>query len=1586
MANASRVRADIDYQYFRDFAENKGQFTVGASNIPIFNKNNEKIGVMMQGIPMPDLNIANKNGGFASLIDNAFVSSVQHNRGYGSVQFGDQDNKPDSHTFDYLLTSRNEMTSGENGYLKKPRAYETDYHVPRLHKLVTEVAPISVTDAFIENNDKENYNTYGINGSGRFLSYVRVGSGDQSVYDLVENKITNITDAYNFLTGGGILGVHSVQGHTLWSKGNKLPDNTWVQDSRSLFGTDYGVMPTWGDAGDSGSPLLGYDSKLKKWVAIGVLIGGTQPPNAPYITVFNIHYPGYIKLVKDKFTAGIVQNNTNTEWEWAVDDNDKSTSHIHSEQASLKVNLYNESLSANDSHQSRPSIDYGQDVIFNGDTDGKLILNQDINQGAGALYFNTNFTVAPKEDQTWLGGGISIAEGKYVVWKVKNPENDRLSKIGAGMLYVNGKGKNLGDISIGDGTVIFNQREDENGLKQAFNKVGITSGRPILTLNSEDQINPDNLYFGFRGGRLDLNGNSLTMQYIRHSDSGAQIVNHNTNIGATLTLTGTEPFTADQIQWGQHGEKGKDLYEYKNQWAAGRTDYFVLVGDEPWRYYPTNQDSSKNWKFISSDKATAMQFIVDSKNTSTEFRYKTFEGTLGETDFNKGSNGALDVIYRPKIANSTLLLNGTINLNGNLEIEEGNVIISGRPVPHARDINNKEVILDNEWINTSHTASAMIVKNSATLTIGRNVSEVNTIFSVTDKAVLNLGYRTGQDVCYRSNYSGNTQCDKPNYSQEVLNTIPQTLVKGHIILDNESTANLSNVIFQGRAIAKAGTHINLFSNSLWELTQNSQVGYLTLEDNAHIVLKSRRNGYTNLIVQNDLNGQGVLDFNTNIGSSLGNKLIVNGALRGSLTLLVKDQAKTLSTTDSLTLIQFNPNEENNFTFILQNSENGEPYVDAGAWRYKAKKNLDAIVLTNPYVNPDAPENIKERIKEKAAELQAKQAEQERLAKEQAEQERLAKEQAEQERLAKEQAEQERLAQERAEQERLAKERAEQERLAKERAEQERLAKERAEQERLAKERAEQERLAKERAEQERLAKERAEQERLAKERAEQERLAKERAEQERLAKERAEQERLAKERAEQERLAQERAEQERLAQERAEQERLAKERAEQERLAKERAEQERLAKERAEQERLAKERAEQERLAKERAEQERLAKERAEQERLAQERAEQERLAKERAEQERLAQERAEQERLAKERAEQERLAQERAEQERLAQERAEQERLAQERAEQERLAQERAEQERLAQERAEQERLAKKQAANISSTANMMLSEFAAEVNINLQFARLLNQQLATKNNKTTIWTNFAQQKTRHFSDNYRAYQQNLNINEIGIQSLINDKGQSVGAIFSNAYATNYLSDNATSTTKVNQVTLYLKQQLTPKSFVTMDISYGRSHNELKLKKQNEHFHRQMYSIGLGFGQSFSLFGIELQTLLGMRNYHYNNVSYQFNGININTKDLNLLNYYSELTIAKMWRVEDIEFKPLISLHYDNFAQRELNDKMNIDNISLKQDFGESVYYETGIDINFYQKWQISSRLGVGKGNNSRKAKNAEIKLSYLF
>ncbi len=98
-------------------------------------------------------------------------------------------------------------------------------------------------------------------------------------------------------------------------------------------------------------------------------------------------------------------------------------------------------------------------------------MKTDIDQGAGALYFNANTTVRPENDQTWLGAGIVVAKDKQVNWQVKNPQGDRLSKLGEGTLHINGKGENLGDISVGQGTVILNQQAGENGKNLHLTKL-----------------------------------------------------------------------------------------------------------------------------------------------------------------------------------------------------------------------------------------------------------------------------------------------------------------------------------------------------------------------------------------------------------------------------------------------------------------------------------------------------------------------------------------------------------------------------------------------------------------------------------------------------------------------------------------------------------------------------------------------------------------------------------------------------------------------------------------------------------------------------------------------------------------------------------------------------------------------------------------------------------------------------------------------------------------------------------------------------------------------------------------------------------
>lgn len=67
----------------------------------------------------------------------------------------------------------------------------------------------------------------------------------------------------------------------------------------------------------------------------------------------------------------------------------------------------------------------------------------------------------------WLRAGIVVNGDKTVHWARKKLINDRLSKLGSGTLYIDGQGKNLGDISVGDGTVVMDQKSF-NGQQQAF--------------------------------------------------------------------------------------------------------------------------------------------------------------------------------------------------------------------------------------------------------------------------------------------------------------------------------------------------------------------------------------------------------------------------------------------------------------------------------------------------------------------------------------------------------------------------------------------------------------------------------------------------------------------------------------------------------------------------------------------------------------------------------------------------------------------------------------------------------------------------------------------------------------------------------------------------------------------------------------------------------------------------------------------------------------------------------------------------------------------------------------------------------------
>ncbi|EFA29412.1 adhesion and penetration protein, partial [Haemophilus influenzae HK1212] len=76
----------------------------------------------------------------------------------------------------------------------------------------------------------------------------------------------------------------------------------------------------------------------------------------------------------------------------------------------------------------QPRMEYGKNIYLGDQGKGTLTIENNINQGAGGLYFEGDFVVKPSDNNvTWQGAGISVGEESTVEWQVHNPEGDRLS-------------------------------------------------------------------------------------------------------------------------------------------------------------------------------------------------------------------------------------------------------------------------------------------------------------------------------------------------------------------------------------------------------------------------------------------------------------------------------------------------------------------------------------------------------------------------------------------------------------------------------------------------------------------------------------------------------------------------------------------------------------------------------------------------------------------------------------------------------------------------------------------------------------------------------------------------------------------------------------------------------------------------------------------------------------------------------------------------------------------------------------------------------------------------------------------------------
>ena len=148
-------------------------------------------------------------------------------------------------------------------------------------------------------------------------------------------------------------------------------------------------------------------------------------------------------------------------------------------------------------------------------------LNQNLDLGIGGLIFDAgkSYTVNGTGFK-YKGAGIDIGKDTIVEWNIAGMSNDDLHKIGAGTLNVNVKQGN--NLKIGNGTVVLK-------TEKTFNNVYLASGAGTVKLDHANALNQENkvtgIFFGTRGGTLDVNGFDQVFKRIAASDEGAVVTN-----------------------------------------------------------------------------------------------------------------------------------------------------------------------------------------------------------------------------------------------------------------------------------------------------------------------------------------------------------------------------------------------------------------------------------------------------------------------------------------------------------------------------------------------------------------------------------------------------------------------------------------------------------------------------------------------------------------------------------------------------------------------------------------------------------------------------------------------------------------------------------------------------------------------------------------------------------------------------------------------------------------------------------------------------------------------------------------------------
>ena len=248
------------------------------------------------------------------------------------------------------------------------------------------------------------------------------------------------------------------------------------------------------------------------------------------------------------------------------------------------------------------------------------------------------------------------------------------------------------------------------------------------------------------------------------------------------------------------------------------------------------------------------------------------------------------------------------------------------------------------------------------------------------------------------------------------------------------------------------------------------------------------------------------------------------------------------------------------------------------------------------------------------------------------------------------------------------------------------------------------------------------------------------------------------------------------------------------------------------------------------------------------------------------------------------------------------------------------------------------------------------------------------------SVWTNITQDKKRYDSDDFRAYQQNMNLRQIGAQKKV-ENGR-LGAIFSHGRANNTFDEQISNHMALTMVSAFAQYQWHDWQ-LGINAGYGVSSSKIS-GEQSQKIHRHVMSYGLNANYQFRLGELGVQPHLGVNRHFIEGENYQYEGVNIQTPKIAFNSYTTGAKVDYTFTLaQDVTIKPYFSINYVDASNARVQTKIN--QATLQQQFGRYWQKELGVSGEI-SHFHMSVYAAQSQGSQLSKQRIIGVKLGYRW